>query len=193
MKSVTLASIFFLLCSVGNARGAIVPRDGQRDFDFHFGNWKTHISLLTRPSSGPATWVTLDGTVVVRKIWDGRANLEEVEADGPMGHFEDLALFVYNPRAHQWSIRFANSEDGILKDPPSVGEFNNGRGEFYDQELYHGKSVLVRITWSNITTNSHCFEQAISSDGGRTWETNFTASLTRITGAVQKQPRGPPP
>ena len=156
-------------------------RDGRHDFDFHFGRWTTHISRLTHPATGAPRWVTLDGTVVVRKIWNGRANLEEVEADGPAGHFENLALFVYNPQAHQWSMHFANSRDGTLVSPPTTGAFNDGRGEFYDQELRDGKPILVRIVWSNIRPNAHDFEQAVSSDGGKAWLTEFRAALTRDT------------
>jgi hypothetical protein len=61
-----------------------------------------------------------------------------------------------------------------------VGEFKNGRGEFYDQESYQGRAILVRGIWSNITPNAHRYEQAFSQDGGKTWETNFVADLTRI-------------
>jgi hypothetical protein len=178
-----------LACALGFAQtiasAQASERDGQHDFDFHFGTWKTHISRLRQLPSGAAKWVTLDGTVVVRKIWGGRANLEEVEADGAGGRFEDLALFLYNPAAHQWSMSFAGSDDGALGFPSTTGEFKAGRGEFYDQEMRHGKSVLVRIIWSNITPTSHHFEQAFSSDGGRKWETNFTASLTRLKQNVE--------
>src|SRR5258705_111657 len=58
---------------------AAAPRDGQRDFDFDIGTWKTHLRRLVHPLSGSTTWVELDGTTVVRKIWDGRANLAELE------------------------------------------------------------------------------------------------------------------
>jgi hypothetical protein len=75
--------------------------------------------------------------VVVRKVWDGRAQLEEVEADGPNGHFEDLCLFLYNPGSHPWSMNFANSKTGAVSMPPTIGEFKNGRGEFYDQETFN--------------------------------------------------------
>jgi hypothetical protein len=190
-----LASLF--LCALGFSQAALFPgmalaapraevqsaaRDGRHDFDFHFGIWKTHISRLTHSAAGSPKWATLDGTVAVRKIWNGRANLEELEAGGPTGHFEDLGLFVYNPAAHQWSITFAGSNDGALGSPPSVGEFRNGRGEFFDEEIRNGKPVIVRIIWSNIKRDSHDFEQAFSSDGGRTWETDFRASLTRLRG-----------
>jgi hypothetical protein len=154
-------------------------RDGQHDFDFNLGIWKTHISRLQHPLTGSATWIDLDGTVVVRKVWEGRAQLEEVEADGPTGHFEDLGLFLYDPQAHQWSMSFANSKTGTLGVPPTVGEFKEGRGEFYDQEAFKGRAILARIIWSDISANSHRFEQSFSDDGGKTWEPNLIATLTR--------------
>jgi hypothetical protein len=162
-----------------DAQQAVTRQDGQNDFDFNFGTWNSHISRLVHPLTGSTTWAESKGTVVVRKIWDGRAQLEEVEADGPSGHFEDLGLFLYNPESRQWSLSFANSKVGILGVPATVGEFKNGRGEFYDQEAFNGKFILVRIVWSDITPNSHRFEQSFSDDGGKTWEPNIVATLTR--------------
>ena len=152
-------------------------RDGLHDFDFNLGTWKTHIRYLRQPATGPS-WVEFNGTVVVRKVWDGRAQLEEIEADGSAGHFEGLTLFRYNPESRQWSQNFANSNYGTIS-TPSVGEFKDGRGEFYSQEPYHGKIVLIRGVWSDIAPDSHRFEQSFSENGGKTWEPNFIAVLTR--------------
>ena len=114
----------------------------------------------------------------MRKVWGGRAQLEEIEADGPNGHWEGLTLFLYNPAAHQWSQTFASIEDGKLEEP-MIGEFKDGRGEFYSQETFKGRSVRVRFVWSEIAPDSHHVEQAFSADGGKTWEPNFIADLTR--------------
>jgi len=156
-------------------------RDGQHDFDFEIGTWKTHLRRLLHPLTGSTTWVEYEGTTVVRKLWDGRANIVELEADGPQGHFEGLNLRLYRPQSQQWSLNFANSSDGILSQP-TVGEFNNGRGEFYDQETVNGRAVLVRFVISDITANSCRFEQAFSLDGGKNWEVNWTATDTRVNG-----------
>jgi hypothetical protein len=153
-------------------------RDGQHDFDFNIGAWNTHIKRLQHPLTGSNTWVELNGTVVVQKVWNGRAQLEEIEADGPTGHFEGLTLFLYNPQSHQWSQNFASSTGGTLS-VPTVGEFKDGRGQFFDQEPFNGRTILVRVVWSNINPNSHQFEQSFSDDGGKTWEPNFVATLTR--------------
>ncbi len=162
--------------------------DGQHDFDFEIGTWKTHLkvsSRLAHPFTGTNTWSTHEGMSVVRKIWGGRANLVELEVDGPTGHLEGLSLRVYNPQSHQWSLNFANSKVGTMS-VPTVGEFKNGRGEFYDQETINGRVILVRNVWSDMNPNSCHFEQAFSEDGGKTWEVNWIADDTRVTHETDK-------
>ena len=153
-------------------------RDGQHDFDFEFGSWNAHIRRLLKPLSGSNNWVDLEGTSVLRKIWDGRANLGELEVGNATTHLEGLSLRVYNPETRQWSIYWSNSKDGSLG-TPMIGQFRNGRGEFYDQELFEGVAIFVRFIFSDITQNSFRLEQAFSADGGKTWEANWIATFTR--------------
>jgi hypothetical protein len=167
------------------APAAAAERDGQHDFDFEIGTWKTHLRRLVRPLTGSTTWVELEGTTVVRKVWNGRANLVELEADGPTGHIEGLSLRLYDPQSHQWSLNYANSKGGGLS-VPTIGEFKNGRGEFYDQETFNGKGILVRNVWSEITANSCHFEQSFSDDGGKTWEANWIVTDTRVNDETDK-------
>jgi hypothetical protein len=153
-------------------------RDGQHDFDFNIGVWKTHIRRILNPLSGSVKSIELNGTVAVRKVWDGRAQLEEIEAEGPNGHWEGLTLFLYNPQAHQWSQTFVDSKKGVLN-PPAIGAFKDGRGELVAQDIVEGRSILIRAVWSDITADSHHFEESFSDDGGKTWAPAFIASLTR--------------
>src|SRR5262245_52654517 len=162
--------------------GAAQPppgRDGQHDFDFEIGTWRTRLSRLVHPLSGSSTWVEYEGTSVVRKVWDGRANLVELEVEGPAGRIEGLSLRLYNPESRQWSLNFSNSKGGTLS-PPTIGEFKEGRGEFYAQETLDGRAILVRFVISDITPSSCRFEQAFSADGGKTWEANWIATDTRL-------------
>src|ERR1700693_730299 len=99
---------------------APAERDGQHDFDFEIGTWKTHLRRLLHPLTGSTTWVEYAGTTVVHKVWNGRANLVELEAAGPAGHFEGLNLRLYNPQSRQWNLNFANSRSGTM------GETNGG-------------------------------------------------------------------
>jgi hypothetical protein len=161
------------------ASGAAARRDGQHDFDFEIGVWKTHLKRLLHPLTGSSSWVELDGTSVVRKIWNGRANLVELETDAASGHLEVLSLRLYDPQARQWSLNTANAKSGTLG-VPTIGEFKDGRGEFFDQESFNGRTILVRNVWSDITADSCRFEQSFSEDGGKTWEVNWIAVDTRV-------------
>lgn len=160
-------------------------RDGQHDFDFEIGAWKTHLKRLLNPLTGSNTWVEYEGTTVVRKVWSGRANLVELVADGPAGHFEGLSLRLYNPQSRQWSLNFASVNGGVMTEP-TIGEFKNGRGEFFGQETLNGRAIFVRFVISDITPNSCRFEQAFSADGGKTWEVNWIATDTRVTDSSDK-------
>ena len=177
--------VVFLLPVNGLAQGKspapaqTPPRDGQRDFDFQIGTWKTHLKRLLNPLSGSTTWVEYEGTTVVRKVWNGRANLVELAVAGPAGKFQGLSLRLYNPQSRQWSLNFASVNGGVMT-PPTIGEFKNGRGEFFNQETLNGRAILVRFVISDITAHSCRFEQAFSDDGGKTWEVNWIATDTRI-------------
>jgi hypothetical protein len=163
---------------------ASTARSGQHDFDFDVGVWKLHLRRRVHPLSGSNEWTEMEGTSVTHSLWNGRSNLSTVEADGPSGHLELVALRLYDPHSRQWNISFATSEAGILS-VPAVGQFTNGRGEFYDSELFHGRNILVRFTISAVSAKEVHSEQAFSADGGRTWETNWINAFTRISGGEE--------
>jgi hypothetical protein len=164
-----------------NLQQPSAERDGQHDFDPLIGSWKFRLKRRLRPLTGSTEWVDLEGTGVCYKIWDGRANLDTVELDGPTGHIEGLTLRTYNPQSHQWRLYWANSKNGII-DPPQVGEFKDGRGEFFAQDTINGKTILIRFAWTNMTSTPH-FEQSFSDDGGKTWEVNWITDQTRVDSA----------
>lgn len=163
--------------------GAAMPMnaaelDRQHDFDFNFGSWKTHVSRLVHPLTGSTTWTDYEGVSDVRKVWNGRASLFELDVQGPAGRIEGVGLRLYNPTSHQWNLNWTNSRVGMLTGA-MIGEFRNGRGDFYGQDTFNDRSILVRNSFSEITPTSSRFEQAFSADGGRTWETNWIMTFTR--------------
>lgn len=161
----------------------VVARDGEHDFDFAFGRWKTHISRLLHPLTGSNTWVEYDGTHIIRKVWNGKANLGELEVDGPAGHIEAMSARLYNPESHQWSVCYGNPHDGSLS-KPVIGEFAaDGRGEFYGEETVNGRVVLAREIYTPVSGTTRRLEIAYSADGGKTWETNWKMTDAKIEDA----------
>ncbi|HKE43106.1 MAG TPA: hypothetical protein VKB41_01090 [Steroidobacteraceae bacterium] len=168
--------------SAEHFKAAVQRPDGLHDFDFEIGHWKTHVSRRLRPLTGSDTWVELEGTTIVSKVWDGRANLAELHVAGPSGRIEGLSLRLYNPDARQWSLNYANSNAGTLTQP-TIGEFKDGRGEFFSQEMFDGRPIYVRFVISCATRDTCHFEQAFSADGGKSWEVNWIAIDTRTPDA----------
>jgi len=60
-----------------------------------------------------------------------------------------------------------------------IGAFKDGRGELFSQDTIKDRAILVRAVWSDITPDSHHFEESYSDDGGKTWAPAFIANLTR--------------
>lgn len=169
---------------VSTAHGTIAAqaaggRSGQNDFDFEIGSWHTSLKLLERPLSGSSSWAEYEGTSIVREVLGGRANLVELDVTGPTGRIEGVSLRLYNPETRQWSLNFANARNGVLT-PPVIGEFREGRGEFYAQESLNGRAILSRFVITVLSADSCRFEQAFSDDGGKTWEVNWIAIDTRM-------------
>lgn len=168
-----------ILLTASFAGAQTTSRDGQHDFDFEIGTWKTHLRRLQKPLSKSTTWVEYDGTTVVTKVLDGRANLVELKVDGPAGPLEGLSLRLYNPQTHQWTLNYANIKDGQMT-TPSIGEFKDGRGEFYNDDTYNGRPIVVRFIITKIADDQYRFEQSFSDDGRKTWEVNWIAIDTRV-------------
>ena len=152
--------------------------EGQHDFDFEVGHWHIHLKKLMHPLTGSKDWVEFDGTSFTQKVWDGRAQIEQFETDSPSGHIEGLTLRTFNPQTHQWFLYWANAKDGQVV-VPQVGQFKNGVGEFYAEDVLNGKHIFVRFIWSKTDTDRPHFEQAFSEDGGKTWEVNWITDQTK--------------
>ena len=187
---VTAALLLAAAVAVTQADGAAATssaalHDGQHDFDFLIGSWKIHLKKRLHPLTGSNEWVEFDGTVVCRTIWNGLAEVEEFNVDSPEKNIfiQGLAVRLYNPKTRQWSIYWSNRKNAAFDPAPQIGQFSDGRGEFYGQDTLDGKAIYVRFTWSNTTSPAPHFEQAFSEDGGRTWEVHWITEQTHIEDA----------
>ena len=163
------------------AAAPAAQHDGAHDFDFLIGDWKAHVRRLPERLSGSTTWVEYDGISNHKKLFGSNSNLEEFEVDNPAKglHIKAQTLRLYNPVSHQWSIYLVDVDKGTLSLPPVVGQFTGHRGEFFDQEEYKGRAILVRYVWLDISPHAARMEQSFSDDGGRSWEVNWICELSR--------------
>ena len=155
-------------------------RDGSHDFDFLMGDWKAHVRRLPDRLNNSNVWDVYDGISNHHKLLASNANFEQFEVTSPDKklHIKAQTLRLYNPASHQWSIYLVDLDNGTLELPPVVGDFKGNRGEFYNQQQYKGRAILVRYVWLNISSNSSRMEQSFSPDGGKTWEVNWICELS---------------
>lgn len=160
---------------------AFMQRDGAHDFDFLIGNWRAHVWRLPDRLVGSNRWIEYRGKSNHKKLLDTNANFEdfEVESVDKTLHIKAQTLRVYNPVSHQWSIYSLDLGKGQVLMPPEVGQFNGDRGEFFDQEDYKGRAIVVRYVWLNLSSQHARMEQSFSVDGGKSWEVNWVCELSR--------------
>jgi hypothetical protein len=155
------------------------PSTGAHDFDFLVGEWRVHHHRL-KPDS--QEWVDFEGTASNRRLLEGGANMEEHALNAPYGAYRAIALRAYDPKTNQWAIWWLDGRYPSGPIGPSVkGRFENGVGTFYADYTQDDKPTRVRFIWSDITPTSARWEQSLSSDGGKTWATNWVMNFTRDT------------
>jgi hypothetical protein len=152
--------------------------DGRNDFDFLIGTWKVHHHRLVERLKGCTDWEEFAGETVDRKFLNGLGNMDENILHRKTGSVHAMSMRLFNPISREWSIYWSTDMTGTL-DVPMIGGFQDGRGEFYSQEIYEGQHIYSRFIWSKITAESCQWEQAFSTDGGKTWETNWIMEFER--------------
>jgi hypothetical protein len=149
-----------------------------KDFDFWMGTWNVHNRRLRERLAGSDEWDEFDATSVARPLLDGMGNEDEFRTDYG-GGFIGMSFRFFDPETKQWWIYWADTRRCGKLDPPVIGAFDGDVGVFEGEDTFDGRPILVRFTWSRVTTTSPRWEQAFSEDGGETWETNWMMEFTR--------------
>jgi len=180
----SLLAPWFTLAVDGADTGEFVDRSGLHNFDFIFGSWKVHHRRLKERLSGCTEWVEFSGNCRVQPILAGAANVDDNWLELPDGHYRAASIRSFDAGRSQWSIWWLDGRHPGELDPPVVGRFSHGVGEFYAEMLFQGKPIRVRFRWTQTTTATPRWDQAFSPDGGQSWETNWTMDFTSIAQEV---------
>ncbi|GGK74816.1 hypothetical protein [Streptomyces flaveus] len=157
------------------------------DFDFFHGEWQVLNRRRTDFLDPDSDWEEFPATNRCWSLFDGAANIDEM--DVPSQGWKGLTLRLFDQETREWSLNWSASRTGRLF-PPVIGHFVGGRGEFFgDDTLPHsrlrssgapiGKDVRVRFVWSGLSGTTARWEQAFSVDGEKTWVTNWVMDFTR--------------
>ncbi|WNZ07538.1 hypothetical protein [Streptomyces sp. 11x1] len=154
---------------------------GPHDFDFFHGAWEAHHRRRTDFLAPDSDWEEFTSTSRCWALFDGAANIDEI--DMPHLGSKGLTLRLFDPRARTWSLSWSSSRTGTLF-PPVTGRFEGGRGEFYGDDTLDDENVRVRFVWSGMSETFARWEQAFSRDGGTTWLTNWIMEFRRPSGTT---------
>ncbi|WP_371668266.1 hypothetical protein OG985_11780 [Streptomyces sp. NBC_00289] len=154
------------------------------DFDFLHGDWDVHHRRRTDFLDPGADWEEFVATSRCWSLFDGAANIDEL--DVPDQGWKGLTLRLFDRERHTWALNWSSSRSGRLF-PPVSGRFQHAsgdvRGVFHGDDTHDGKDVRVRFVWSGISDTTARWEQAFSLDGGDGWLPNWSMDFTRRTGS----------
>lgn len=150
-----------------------------RDFDFEFGTWRVSHRRLRQRLVGCQDWDSFEGTAAASPVLGGNGNIEDNVLAMPQGTVRAIAIRSFDPRRGLWAIWWLSSDNPLAIDVPVVGRFENGVGTFIAEETLGDRPVLTRFLWLQTRSARPRWEQALSADGGGTWETNWTMDFER--------------
>jgi hypothetical protein len=144
------------------------------DFDFLTGEWRIH---HWQPNAKSREWIEFDGEATVTGILGGIGSVEELRI--PARSFSGMGLRLLDIEKRLWSDFWVNSRSGVLTTPGVAGSFENGAGIFCSDDEEDGKPLKAAGVWDLITPVSCRWRQALSRDGGKTWEQTWIMTWKR--------------
>ncbi len=153
--------------------------DPKHDFDFFLGTWHVRHRRLKVRLAGNNEWMEYDGTTDCRPLLGGIANYNDSVVNRPGGPFRGVGIRAFDAKAGHWADWYLDGQYPTVIDTPAIGRFKNGVGTFYSDDTFESKPIKVRGMFSPVSPGVAQWEQAFSTDGGKSWETNLILRYTR--------------
>lgn len=168
-----LAAGQIVLSAAGAAAVTVEPFGKAGDFDFLAGSWR----ISHRRLKAPNEWDIFNGEAMCWTVLAGVASIEELRI--PARNFSGMGLRLLDVEKRIWSDFWVNARSGVLAPPGLAGVFKDGVGTFVADDMDGAKPIKVRGVWDRITPTSCRWRQAVSRDGGATWEENWLMDWVR--------------
>lgn len=155
-------------------------RDGSHDFDFIYGKWRMPNHRLVKRLAGSHTWDDFVSCDEASPLPGGIGDMDVYRASY-WKDFVGITIRTYDPQTGLWRLYWFDNRfsHGVIQ-PPVVGSFDGNVGVFEGKDTFNGKPIIVRFIWTLNPKGSEVaakWEQAFSTDGGKTWETNWRNEL----------------
>lgn len=151
------------------------PPGKPGDFDFLAGEWRIQHRRLKAGSTDQ--WDEFTGEATCFTILGGVGSVEELRI--PARNFSGMGLRLLDVTAQIWNDFWVNAASGVLTTPGMTGYFEDGVATFSADDVDGDQPIKVRGIWDRITATSCRWQQAVSRDGGKTWEINWSMDWQR--------------
>lgn len=190
------AILNFLILSIPSYANEFDPpvagdsNDPARAFDFWLGEWDVNL----RVKQDDQRWADeRTATAKIYSVLGGRAILELWDEDTPGDAIRGFSLRYYDETDAEWKLYLnwaGHNRSGISG---LAGSFRHGRGEFFSEyAIDDSTTMLKRYTFSDITENSLRWDDAFSTDAGKTWTNNWIMEFTRTADSASWPAPGEP-
>lgn len=128
------------------------------------------------PAPG-AAWDEFTAEATCWTILDAASSVEELRI--PERNFHGMGLRLPEAGRGAWIDYWVNARDAVLATPGMAGGFRDGAGIFEADDTDGDVPIRVRSVWDRITPTSCRWHQAVSRDGGTTWDENWVMHWAR--------------
>lgn len=150
-----------------------------KDFDWFIGDWRVKHRRLRARFAGSNDWEEFEGTTRCQGLLGGVVNLNESHGQRESGPFHGMGLRAYDAKTDRWFDWYLTASDPTNLGEPGIGRFEGKVGAFLSDEEIGGIATKVRGRFTSISAGEATWEQAMSRDGGATWETNWVMRYLR--------------
>jgi hypothetical protein len=149
------------------------------DWDWLVGNWDVRHRRLKERLAGSTEWEEFGGKSALWLMLGGLGTLDDNIVDIPSGTYRGLTVRAFDPASGQWAIWWVDGRNPGVIEPPVRGSFSGDRAIFTGPDVFKGRPITVRFRWLDIHSSRPHWEQAFSTDAGKTWEINWENFFTR--------------
>lgn len=151
----------------------------EADWDWLLGDWDVWHSRLKDRLVNSTEWQEFAGKSAFWRTLGGLGNVDDNSLDLPAGVYRGLSVRAFDAKAGSWAIWWVDGRNPERIDPPVRGGFKGDEGEFIGKDVHQGTPVTVRFRWHEVRSKRPWWDQSFSTDGGKTWETNWRNYFTR--------------
>lgn len=180
-----LIALLMLLCAsateAADARAEVAPAfqfDEARQFDFLVGAWRVNLRIQQDDKGWQDAAI---GDARAWSILDGKAILELWDSESIKG----FSLRWFDTATNRWNLWLNWPSPDRSAGSGLKGQFRHGRGELFSTATTpDGSNVISRYTYSDVAADRLRWDDAYSTDAGKTWSGNWIMEFSRTAEAA---------